>query len=247
MSVISGANLQTVCDSFAKQKIILDTAVGAIATAATILKGMQDNAGRIQSYEQDVSADCHKQFVSEMAKMPNFKNKLDHKAIHALDHHIRRLEGKGMSDYWEAENSDRMAPEFAQIVRSIGYDIKASLVFPPVTTMGTYVASEATVGIFTDGDLIDGNLYGPGDCEIEVTAVGSETCSIVVTAIGKDKNGEVMTGVGTFDSTAVGGKVNVVPTETGKQFQDITTITITGGVADDAFKIQSKVDRAVAL
>lgn len=247
MSVISGANLQTVCDSFAKQKIILDTAVGAITTAATILKGMQDNADRIKGYDEDVVADCHKQFVAEMAKMANFKNKLDHSAIQSLDYHIRRLEGKGISDYLEAEVATRAAPEFAQILRAISQYIKASLVFPPVTTMGTYIASAAEAGTFTDGDLIDGNLYGPGDCEIEVTAVGSVSCSIVATVTGKDENGAAMTGIGTFSSTAIGGKVDVVPNDAGKQFQDITAITITGGVADDAFKIQSKVDRAVAL
>jgi len=247
MSAISGADLQTTSDSMAKQKIILDTAVGAITTAATILKGMQDNADRIKGYDQDVVADCHTEFVSEMAKMPNFKNKLNHKAIQSLDHNIRRLKGKGISDYWEAENATRIAPEFAQTVRSIGFDIKASLVFPPVTVMGTYVALGEDTGTFTDGSLIDGNLYGPGDCEIEVTAVGDTTCSIVATVTGKDENGAAMTGTGTFSTTAVGDKVDVVPTETGKQFQDITTITITGGVVDDAFKIQSKVDRAVAL
>ena len=247
MSVITGANLQTVSDSIAKQKIILDTAVGTKVTAATILKGMQDNADRVKGYDEDTVADCHKQFVNEMDKMANFKNKLDHLAIQSLDYHLRRLAEKGISDYWEAENSDRMAPEFAQIMRSISQYIKASLVFPPVTVMGTYIASAAEAGTFTDGDLIDGNLYGPGDCEVEVTAVGNSTCSIVATVTGKDENGATMTGVGTFSTTAIGGKVDVVPTETGKQFQDIVSIAITGGVADDAFKIQSKVDRAVAL
>jgi hypothetical protein len=233
MSVISGANLQTVSDSIAKQKIILDTAVGAKTTAATILKGLQDNAERIKGYDEDVVADCHKQFVSEMDKMANFKNKLDHLAIQSLDYHLRRLAEKGISDYWEAENSDRMAPEFAQIMRSISQYIKASLVFPPVTVMGTYIATGADTGTFTDGGLIDGNLYGPGDCEVEVTAKGNASVSIVATVTGKDKNGAAMTGVGTFSSTPVGGKVDVVPTESGKQFQDMVSIAITGGVADD--------------
>jgi hypothetical protein len=249
MSVITGAQLKTVSDSIAKQKNILDVAVGAIATADSILYGIQACITNIASYAEDVVNDCHTAFVNEKNSMPNFKLAILHKAIKSLENHIRRLEGEGISDYWETENypTYRIAPEFVQLARAIGLYMKPAICFPPVTAMGSFVASGAEAGVFTDGSAIDGNLYGPGDCELEVTAKGGASVSIVATITGTDENGAVVTGVGTFSADDVGDKVDVVPDQVGKQFQDITNITITGGVADDAFTIQSKVDRAVSL
>jgi len=249
MSVITGDNLRAVLDSVAKQKNILDTAVGTATTAATILKGMQDNADRIKTYDEETIADCHTQFVSEKEKMPSFKNNIDHSALQSLESHIRRLADKSISEYWEAEQypTHRIAPEAAQIMRAIGLYVKAALVFPPVTAMGSFVASGAGAGTFTDGSAIDGNLYGPADCELEVTAKGGADVTLTATVTGTDENGATVTGSGAFSAADVGDKVDVTPDQSGKKFQDITNITITGGAASDAFKIQSKVDRAVSL
>ena len=99
---------------------------------------------------------------------------------------------------------------------------------------------------FTDGSSIDGKRYGPGDLEVEITAKGGAQVDLVATVTGKDQNGSTITGTATVDAQDVGGKVDVVPTESGAQFQDVTDVTIANGASGDEFKVQSKVDRAVA-
>lgn len=249
MSVISGANLIIISDGMSKQKIILDTAVGTTTTASTILKGMQDNADRIVALDEDVNADLFKSSVGVKNEMPQVKLRLNQDLLRAIENHIRRLEDMGMSDYWEQENypTNRWAPEVVQIGRGINLYFKPITVFPPVTAMGSFVADGATSGTFTDGSAIDVNLYGPGNCELEVTVVGGATVDLTATVTGTDEEGLVVTGTATFSGATVGTTQDVVPDQAGKKFQDITNITVIGATATDAFKIQSKVDRAVAL
>lgn len=248
MSALTGAQLKDVSDSISFQKTKLDTTVGDTTTASTILYAMQQNVDRITVYTEAVIKALHKTFVNMKDIMSAFKLNLDHAAIRALDSHIREETGMGMSDYWEQENypTHRWAPEFAQIARSIGIWLKASTCFPLVTNMGSFAVSGEGAGTFTDGDAIDGNLYGPADLEVEITAKGGMDVSLVATVIGTDKNGAEVIGTATVVNLPVTGKADVIPDQAGKKFQDVTDVTITGGVADDAFKVQSKVDRAVA-
>ncbi|HEC88462.1 MAG TPA: hypothetical protein ENI52_04005 [Thermoplasmata archaeon] len=249
MAAISGANLKTILDSVAKQKQILDAAVGDTTTNDTILYGMQQNADRIGGYSEDIKKALFKIAVVIKDSMEAFKLNLDHALLRAIDSHIREEEGKGLSDYWEAENypTYRIAPEVAQIARAIGLYLKASICFPPVIVMGTFAVTGAGAGTFTDGNSIDGNLYGPADCELEITAKGGASVTLTATITGTDENGAEVTGTASFSSADVGDKVDVSPDQSGKKFQDITDITISGGVDGDAFKIQSKVDRTVTL
>lgn len=249
MSVISGANLKTNIDSLAKQISLLETTIGDTSTASTILYGLAQCISRVDGYDEDVQSDLYKILVAEKEIVERLKTKLNHLIITAIENHIRRLEDEGLSDYWEAQNypTYRMPPEYAETARSIGHYLKAELVWPPVTAMGTFAVSGAGAGTFTDGDAIDGNLYGPGDCELEVTAVGGASVSLVATVTGTDENGATVTGEATFSTASLGDKVDVTPDQAGKQFQDITNITITGGASGDEFTIQSKVDRALSL
>ena len=247
MSAISGAELQAVSDSIAKQKQILDTAVGTTTTADSILYGMQANADRIDGYGEDAIADLYKAFVGEKAQMPSFKLELMHQGIMALENHFQRLEGQSISEYWEAQNSTRMCPEFAQLCRSIGLYIDPSLVFAPQTSMGSFAVSGVDTGVFTDGSAIDGNLYGPADCEGIITAVGGASVSLVATVTGTDENGATVTGTITFSSAVLNDTVDFVPDQTGKQLQDVTNVTITGGADGDGFTVRSKADRSPSL
>lgn len=248
MSALTGAELKALIDSIAAQKELLDTTVGDTTTASTILYGMQQNVDRIKAYtDEDPRVDLEKKFAGEKNLMASFALKINQFAFKKLDYHIRRTEDMSFSDYWEQENSDRVPYSAALLGRAAGVYIKASLVYPPVTVMGTFVATGAGTGTFTDGNLIDGDLYGPADLELEVTAKGGASVSLVATVTGTDENGAVVTGSGEFVAADVGDKVNVTPDQTGKQFQDVTNITITGGATDDAFKCQSKVDRTPSL
>jgi hypothetical protein len=249
MSEITGANQRALMDSLAASKKITDTAVGTTTTAATVLYGMQANVTRIAGYGDDAIVDLAKSFTAEIEQMPDYKTRYGHRAIAALDKHLRRLAGVGISDYWETENypTYRICPEAAQIARAARFYIKPSLVFPPVTSLGSFVASGAAAGTFTDGDLIDGNLYGPADLEVIITAKGGAQVDLVATITGTDENGSTITGVATVVALDVGGTADVVPDQTGAKFQDITNVTITGGAADDAFTVRSKEDRTPSL
>jgi hypothetical protein len=249
MSAITGDNLRALVDSIAAQGNLIETHIGDTATNGTVLYGMQQNCGRIDGYGEDAIADLYKAFVGEKSLMPYYMLNLNHEAIKSLEHHLRRLEGVGISDYWEAEQypTHRIPPKFAQIARTIGFYLKASLVFPTVTAMGSFAVTGAGTGTFTDGSAVDGDLYGPANLELEVTAKGGASVSLVATVIGKDENGAEVTGSGEFVAADVGGKVDVTPDQAGKKFLDVTNITITGGASGDEFKVQSKVDRAVSM
>jgi len=247
MPTISGANLKTNIDSLAKQISVLEATIGDTSTVDTVLYGLAECISRVNAYDEDVQADLYKILVSAKDVAERLKTKLNHLVLIAIENHIRRLEDEGLSDYWEAENypTDRIPPEYAKVARSIGHYLKAALVWPPVTAMGSFVASGAGAGTYTDGSLIDGNLYGPADLEVEIT-VGTAV-SLVATVIGKDENGATMQGVATVVTKDVGDKVDVVPDDINKKFQDVTNVTITGGAASNAFTVQSKVDRVIAM
>jgi hypothetical protein len=245
--MLSGAELRAVLDSIAYEKSLLDTAVGATGTAATILYAQQANVDRIAGYDESVIQALHKPFVETKNLMDAFKLSIPTKRIRAVDAHLREEAGQGIDDYWTAEQygSYRIDSRAAELCRACGIQLSAANCFPPVTVMGSEAVTGSGAGTFTPGTDIDANLYGPADCELIVTAVGGASVSLVAAIIGTDENGAEVTGTATFSSAALGDKVDVTPDQTGKQFQTITNITFTGGASGDAFNIQSKVDRAV--
>lgn len=248
MAGLTGAQVKTELDNIAYGKSLLDITIGTTTTAATILYAMQQLVDRVNGYDEEIQRDLAKPASNVKDLMAAFKLSLDHKLLRAIDSHLRKEHGQGIDDFWADENypTDRIASQVAELCRVIGIALSAFNCFAPVTTMATYVVTGAAAGTFTDGDLIDGNLYGPADLELEVTAKIGADVSVVATVIGTDEDGNEVLGVATVVAQDVGATVDVVPDQTGKQFQDVINITITGGTADDAFKIQSKVDRAVA-
>jgi hypothetical protein len=248
MSALTGAQLKALVDSISAQYDILKTAIGAATTAATILYGQQSNVDRIKVYtDEDPRVDLEKLFAAEKDQMTVFGQKIDNFAIQALENHIRRTEDMSVGEYWEDENypTYRIPFGFARLARAIGLYLAPELVYAPVTAMGGFVASGAGAGTFTDGSLIDANLYGPANLEVAITVGVAVTLTATIT--GTDENGAVVTGVATVSNKAVGDKVDVVPDQVGKQFQDVTNVTITGGAAANAFTVQSKVDRSLTL
>jgi len=247
MAALTGAQLKTELDNIAYQKSLLDTVIGTTTTAATILYAMQQLVDRVGGYDEEIKRDLANISSEIKNTMAAFKLLLDHKLLRAIDSHLREEHKKGIDDFWTDENypTYRIASQVAELCRAIGIDLSAVNCFPPVTIMGTEVVSGSGAGTFTDGDLIDGNKYGPANCELEVL-VAATTVSVVVTITGNDKSGNEVTGTAEFSTAAVGDKVDVTPDQAGKKFQDITNMTFTGGAATDSWRVQSKVDRAVA-
>ena len=247
MAYLTGAQLKTELDNVAYQKSLLDTAIGTTATAATILHAMQALTDRVNGYDEEIQRDLANVASEIKNAMEAFKLSLDHKLLRQIDSHLREETGLGIDDYWTQENypTYRIASQVAELCRAVGIWLSPINCFPPVTIMGTEVASGSGAGTFTAGTDIDANKYGPADCELEVL-VAATTVSVVVTVTGLDENGAEVTGTAEFSTAAVGDKVDVTPDQAGKQFQSITTMTFTGGASTDSWQAQSKVDRAVA-
>ena len=249
MSALTGVQLKALADSIAATlDLHIDTSLGAVGTAGTVLYGMQANVDRIKAYtDVDPRIDLERIAQTEIDRIANQHFVFQADVARALENHIRRTEDVSMSAYWLSDVTGRIPPRFAQLCRAVGIYLAPALVFPPVTSLGTFVASGAGAGTFTDGSAIDLALYGAADLEAVVTAKGGASVSLVATVTGKDANGSTITGTATFVAAAIGDKVNVVPTEAGAQFYDITNITITGGAASDAIRIQTKYDRALSF
>lgn len=248
MAALTGVQLKTELDNIAYGKSLLDTTVGATDTATTILYAMQQLVDRVGGYDEEVKRDLAKIASVTKDSMAAFKLSLEHKLLRAIDSHLRTEHGQGIDDFWTAENypTYRIASQVAELCRACGILLSAANCFPPVTTMATFVVTGATAGTLTDVDVIDGNKYGPADLEVEITAKVGGDVSVEVTVIGADKSGNAVTGLASVSTKDVGDKVDVTPDQAGKQFQDVTNITVTGATAGDEFKVQSKVDRAVA-
>ena len=247
MGVITGAQLIALVDSIAAQLTILDTAVGTETTAASILYGMQQNVDRIDAYGEEDPRVALEGVASGMKDlMASFKIQLDQLFSAEIENHIRRQSDLSFSEYWAQENSDRIPPEFASMFRGQSHFIAPALVWPAYAILGSFVVSGAGAGIFTDGDAIDLLQYGAADLQAEVL-VAATTVTLVATITGLDQNGSVMTGTATFVAANVGDKVDVVPDVANAQFADITDISITGGAATDAFRVQVKADRTPSL
>lgn len=251
-TTIAGADLQDLVDGIGKQLDLLAATVGATGTESTILHGMQNRIEQIKALTvEEARLHLENAAANEKNVMASFMLGINTTLARALDAHIRKTtaSNQGLSDYWAAQLATRMPPSFAQMARGVGIYILGSLVFPPVTILGTFTASGSGAGSFVDGSAIDLSAdvgYGSANLEGEITAAGSTTVSLVATVTGKDENGSVVIGTITFSSTAVGGKVNCVVADS-RKFYDITNITIAGGAASDAFKVQSKYDRTLTL
>jgi len=248
MAALTGAQLKTELDNIAYQKSLLDTTIGAVGTAATVLYAMQQLVDRVNGYDEVIQRDLAKPASTVKDMMDAFKLSLDHKMLRAIDSHLREEHGLGIDDYWTQENYPdyRIASQVAELCRAIGIYLSPINCFPPVTSMATVVMTAATTCTVTDVDAIDGNKYGPADLEVEITAKAGESVSVTVTVIGTDESGNAVTGTASVVAQAVGAKIAVTPDQSGKRFQDVTNVTVADGTAEDEFRVQSKVDRAVA-
>lgn len=250
MSALTGAEARALTDSIAKQYELLVAVIGTTGSAGTVLYGMQQNVDRIKAYtNEDPRVDLEKIFSGEKDLAALVALRIDNDPIRALENHIRRIEDMSFGEYWEEENypTYRIAYGFAIIARAIGLYIAPELVYPPVTSMGTFVASGEGAGTFTDASAIDLDLYGAADLEVYITAKGGTSVTLTATITGLDENGSVITGTATVVAADVGDSIAVVPADAGRRFADVTDVTIKGGAAGDAFTVRSKVDRSISL
>ena len=145
----------------------------------------------------------------------------------------------GLND-WLADNGLYISSQ----LRKVFAQLQARYTFPPVTDFGSMAVSGSGTGTWTEQDSVDTDLYGDGLIEF-VTESLIGVADIVATIVGIDFDGDTVTTSGTIpDGTADATVVAIAGTT---RFAAITSVTFTGGTAADAFRIQTKFDRAAAI
>lgn len=146
---------------------------------------------------------------------------------------------------------DRLSPEFKWLCDKIGISLTAGRVFPEEVNMGTYAATGAASGAFTDDSTIDTDEYGGGDLEVEVInqAIGANDLVLAITGKYLDASGTEQTDSSascTISGTsAVGVRVAVTPGVANARYHDITAVSNSNGNNGDDVKIVSKKDRLI--
>lgn len=146
---------------------------------------------------------------------------------------------------------DRLCANFKLLCDKIGISLTVARIFPPETEMGTYAASAADAGTYTDGDAIDTDEYGDGDLEVEVVnqAIGVNDLVLAITAKYYDAAGDEQTDAGatcTIPATSVvGTRVAVTVGVANARYHDVIAVSNSNGNNGDDVKIISKLDRLI--
>lgn len=146
---------------------------------------------------------------------------------------------------------DRVDSHFRLLCDKIGITLTKDRVFPPEVELGTYVATGAAAGTFTDGDAVDTEEYGDGDLEVEVInqAIGVNNLVLALTGKYYDAAGDEQTDSYmscTIPSTSVvGTRVAVTVGVDSARYHDITAVTNSNGTNGDDIKIITKLDRNI--
>jgi hypothetical protein len=250
------SNILAFSDSLGVQLDRLKTALGTGSQGGSVSKAAKTNLARIQTAvaptggnDAQVGADMLDKSIAHLANVTSGSAKcyeLLRGDYDNLKDHIRQRGGTNNTFDLQADvngGTDRYSPSFAELARGLSGTLLAVNVYPPVTSLGTYAVSGAGAGVYTDGSAIDTTLYGGADIEAEATTAAT---NIAITAVGIDVDGAETNCTGTLNGV-LGTKVNLTAAN-GKKIVNIkpASVTITGGAAAEAFKIQSKVDRTPA-
>lgn len=126
--------------------------------------------------------------------------------------------------------------------------LQARYCFPPVTDFGSIVLSGSGTGAFTEENTVDTDDYGDALIEI-VTESVIGAAEITGTIHGSDYNGNavqadytITAATGNDATVAIAGTTRFVSVD-----KTLTDAAISGGTAADAYRIQTKVDRAAAI
>lgn len=152
--------------------------------------------------------------------------------------HLQALLGSTLDEFLDADGS-RVDPLWKRYGNTV---IDRDNVFPPVTVVGTFAVSGTDAGTFTDGAAVDTTYYAGAQLECEITAGGPLAAEIVATITGTNVAGGALVKTATLTAAAANGAKFDVGLST-DEYVNISDVTITGGTASDAFKIQTKRDR----
>jgi len=167
----------------------------------------------------------------------NYYYKAMYDFLRAMDEHVG-----GINDYL-SDNS-----LYVNYLTRLAYPkILVAYTFPPVTDFGSMAVSGAATGTWTAEDTVDTSLYGDAQIEI-VTESLIGAADIVLTISGTDHDGNTSQATCTIPATTANDTtVDVDGAATADRFAAVDADpTFTGGTASDAFRIQTKLDRAAS-
>ena len=130
------------------------------------------------------------------------------------------------------------------LVRAAYPSIQVRRTFPPVTDFGSMAVTGAGVGTWTPQDSVDPTLYGDGLIEV-VTESLIGAADIVLTITGTDWMGNASAATCTIPA-ATANDATIAVSGLDRFVSIDADPTFTGGTNGDAFRIQTKQDRAPA-
>lgn len=144
-------------------------------------------------------------------------------------------------DDWLADGGLRVSYYWK---RSGNPSIGAANVFPPETSLGSFVVSGSGQGTFTAGGTVDTNYYGGAQLKLKATtAIGLADIDVTLTCL--DEAGEEVE----VEGQIPGGTQQNAEIELGTsadRIVQVTDVEISGGTATDAFEILTIEDREIA-
>lgn len=233
------SDVLTICDSLAQQGVTIKTS-GFDAVAA----------GHVNNRATILAASSSSDFKAVTDLSAAFQNNVVVTVGALYAGRFAALNGTtgGLSAFL-ATNDARVDAALRDI---LGWALTPVSIFPPIYSgankLGSYLLSGAGAGTYTDNIPVDTTKYGKAWLTLK-TVGQTASANIVVTVVGKKLDGTTQTKTATINSgTTVNTLTNVGTLGTSADhFVDVTSVTVTGGGASDAFEIQTRLERAIAL
>lgn len=241
--MIAVSALKTLLDSLASGVLIFNNAVGLDeSTANTVLKAASND---IDTIVDDVDADTYADL------MPDYRLRLQTVAADALWRtlHTYRIwqalqTNTGNLDRFMADHNVRAS----ELVKNVGFPLSPAQIMPPaVDPMATFDVVAPSSGLYTHVADIDTSKYGRAWLAIvPVGDIGAADLDVTVKGFQLDGQTETAVTTTVFAASPDGVPVNIgTLLDIGASYDSVTSVSIIGGTAGDAFKIVSRVERTI--
>ncbi len=244
MAVLAAASLLVVLDSLAKGVALFEAGVGlTTSVASTVAKGAANNVTTLVDVGDADLAALITEFDRRTALViasALYRTLNGERLLAALDVHYG---GTGSLNRYLTTQDKRVHPD----LRKIGMQIDGINAFAPaLVSLATFTVTGDGAGTYVDVASVDGNLYGKANCVLRATTlIGVATIEATLTMDLIDGTTESKA-VSIPNGTASGTEFDIGTHDT-DMYVGCSAISITGGTADDAFEIRTKVERTLVL
>lgn len=251
MAVISTGTLTTILDSLASGKLIFDNSMGLTGTEAnTTSKAAQNDLVTLAAVnDAQIEADLMPYFKlrGDTLNAPGLYIALGaFNLFWALEKHVANSTQAGVTGLDTYMNVNNLRASIH--VQQLGFPLSAAQIMPPkVDPMATFAVTGAGAGTYAHVADIDTTQYGRAWLQAVVTATIGTT-GITATVNGTQIEGTVVSKSAVISAnSSVGTTVNIGTLGVAADsFVGVTSVTIAGGTAGDAFKVVSRVERTIS-